>query len=112
MASFQRDHIIKHSYLIPGIEAMITEICVDCIPFDDVLERLPSERLDLLQIDAEGADAYLLSLFPFDRVRPAIIHWEMKNLVKYQQEETLGMLSSRGYRFARSGGEDMLAVLD
>jgi FkbM family methyltransferase len=111
MASFQRDHIVKHSYLIPGLEEMIREITVDCIPFDDVLEHLPSERVDLLQIDAEGADAYILSLFPFDHVKPPIIHWEIKNLTKAQREDCLERLSGFGYRFAPSGDEDMMALL-
>jgi FkbM family methyltransferase len=112
MASFQRDNIVKNSYLIPGLEAMIKEITVNCITFDDVIQKLPTSRLDLLQIDAEGADGYILSLFPFDRVRPAIVHWESKNLTKFQQEEALDTLRRQSYRFARSGEEDMLAVCD
>lgn len=111
MASFQRDNIVKNSYLVPGLEAMITERTVDCIPFEDVMQRLPSDRLDLLQVDAEGADGYILSLFPFDRMKPAIVHWESKNLTKSQQEEALDILSKYGYRFARSGEEDTLGVL-
>lgn len=112
MASFQRDNIVKNAYLIPGLEAMIKEITVNCITFADVMRNLSSDRLDLLQVDAEGADGYILSLFPFDRVKPAIIHWESKNLTKLQQEEALDLLGRQGYRFARSGEEDMLAVRD
>ena len=112
LASFRRETIVKHSDLIPGLREMIREETIDCITFDEVLGRLPSEPIDLLQIDTEGADAYILSLFPFDRVIPAIIHWEVKHLSKFQQEETLEMLRRRGYRIARSGTEDMLAVLD
>jgi FkbM family methyltransferase len=111
MASFDRRTISKHSDLIPGLETMIGEETVKCVSFDDVFRLLPAGGLDLLQIDTEGADAHILSMFPFDRVRPAIIHWEVKHLNIVQQEETLGMLSALGYRFARSGGEDMLAVL-
>ena len=111
MASFQRDNIIKNSYLIPGLEATIKELVVNCVPFEYAMQKLPSDRLDLLQIDAEGADGYLLSFFPFDRVQPPIVHWESKNLTKSQQEEVLDMLKRHGYRFARSGEEDMLAVL-
>jgi FkbM family methyltransferase len=111
MASFERDNIVKNSYLIPGLEAMIKEITVKCITFDGVMQRLSSGQLDLLQIDAEGADGYILSLFPFDRIKPAIVHWESKNLTKLQQEQALDILREQGYRFARSGEEDMLAVL-
>jgi hypothetical protein len=90
---------------------MIREEPVDCITFDEVLGRMPHERIDLLQIDAEGADAYLLSLFPFDRVRPAIVHWEIKHYTKTQKQDCLDRLAGFGYRFAPSG-EDMMAVLD
>ena len=112
MASFQRDNIAKNSYLIPGLESMIKEITVNCITFDDVMQKLASGHLDLLQIDAEGADGHILSLFPFAQVRPAIVHWESKNLHKHQQEAALDLLRGHGYRFARSGEEDMLAVLE
>ena len=112
MASFERENIVKNSYLIPGLEAMIKEVTVNCITFDDVIQKLPLGRLDLLQIDAEGADGYILSLFPFDRISPAIVHWESKNLSKPQREECLDRLLHFGYRFAPSGDEDMLAVLD
>jgi FkbM family methyltransferase len=112
LASFNRETIVKHSDLIQGLREMIREETINCITFDEVLGRLPSERIDLLQIDTEGSDAHILSLFPFDRVTPAIIHWEVKHLSKFQQEQTLEMLRRRGYRLARSGAEDMLAVLD
>ena len=112
MASFHRDNIVKNSYLIPGLESMIEEITINCITFDDVMQKLSSDQLDLLQIDAEGNDGYILSLFPFDRIKPAIIHWESKNLTKLQQEEVLDLLRRQGYRFARSGDEDMLAVCE
>lgn len=112
MASFQRDNIVKNSYLIPGLEAMIREVTVNCITFEDVMQKLTSGPLDLLQIDTEGADGYILSLFPFDRVKPAIVHWETKNLSTPQREECLDRLLPFGYRFAPSGDEDMLAVLD
>jgi FkbM family methyltransferase len=110
MASFWREHILKHDYLIDGLETMLRELSVDCIPFSEVLDVLPSEKLDLLQIDAEGADGYILSLFPFDRIHPAIIHWEIKNMTRIQQEEALDILSRHAYRISRSGDEDMLAV--
>jgi FkbM family methyltransferase len=110
LASFQRENILKHSDLIPGLEKMIREDPVDCVTFDEVLEYLPDSRMDLLQIDTEGADGYILSLFPLDRVRPAIIHWEVKHLTTAQREECLERLAAFGYRFTLSSDEDMLAV--
>ena len=84
---------------------------MDCIAFDTVLARLPEGELDLLQIDTEGADAFILSLFPFETVRPAIVHWEIRHLSFAEREDCLERLAGFGYRFALSGSQDMLAVL-
>jgi FkbM family methyltransferase len=112
LASFQRENIVKHSDLVPGLQTMIKEDRVDCITFDKVLGCLPDKRIDLLQIDTEGADGYILSLFPFDRIHPPIIQWEVKHLNTPQREECLDRLAGFGYRFAPSTDEDMLAVLN
>jgi FkbM family methyltransferase len=111
MASFDREHLLKHDYIIPGITEKVRELTVECVTFEDVLDRLPGAGLDLLQIDAEGADGDLLSLFPFDRLKPTIIQWEIKNMDRAQQEAALDLVCGQGYLVARSGGEDMLAVL-
>lgn len=111
IASFYRQHLLRHGHLIPQVEKHIQESMVECVTFDDVLAHLPGERLDLLQTDAEGADGYLLSLFPFERVKPAIVHWEIKHLTRTDQEATIDLVRGHGYRIARSGREDMLAVL-
>jgi FkbM family methyltransferase len=113
LASFDRKIILKHSDTVPGLEQMIKEEIVDCITFDDALGRLSQERIDILQVDAEGADAYILSLFPFNKLKPAIVHWEVQHLNMAQREDCLEKLRSFGYRFAPSGccGEDMMALL-
>jgi FkbM family methyltransferase len=111
LASFDRDTIVKHEHLCPGLSSMIHEETVTCLPFETILADLPSDRLDILQIDTEGADGLILSLFPFDRIRPAIVHFEIKHLDKTAQEQAYDLLLKHGYRLARSGGEDMLAVL-
>lgn len=111
LASFDRATVAKHAQWVPGLESMIREETIDCLTFDSILPRLPEGRLDVLQIDTEGADGFILSLFPFERMRPAIVHFEVKHLDKAEQETALNRLLGFGYRIARSGGEDMLAVL-
>jgi FkbM family methyltransferase len=111
LASFERECVLKHSPLIPGLADMIREEIVECITFNDILQRVNFERIDLLQVDTEGADAHILYLFPFDRVQPAIIHWEIKHLSKAEREDCLSRLLAYGYRFAPSGDEDMIALL-
>ena len=89
---------------------MIRQLKVRCIPLSDVLNHLTSKRLDLLHIDAEGADGYVLSPFPFDRTRPVIIHWEIKNMTRKEKEASLDRVTRYGDCIAPSGQEDMLAV--
>jgi FkbM family methyltransferase len=110
LGSFQKDVILKHAVAIPCLEKMIREVSVDCITFDSMLARLPAAHLDVLQIDTEGAAAFILSLFPFERVKPAIIHWEIRHLSLGEREDCLGLLAGFGYRFAPSGNQDMLAL--
>ena len=42
----------------------------------------------------------ILSLFPFERIKRAIVHWQIKHLSVHEQEGCLGRLASGGYRFA------------
>jgi FkbM family methyltransferase len=110
LASFQRQHILKHADGIPNINEMILEELVDCVTFGDVLSKMPAVKVDILQIDTEGADAHVLSLFPFQQVRPAIVHWEIRHLSLKQKEGCLDRLATFGYRFASYGDQDMIAV--
>jgi FkbM family methyltransferase len=110
LASFQKEVILRHAEIIPGIESMITEVAVDCITFDSVFEHLPDGTLNLLQIDTEGTDGLILSLFPFDQIKPAIVHWEIIHMSLRERENCLGLLTKQGYRIAASGDQDMMAV--
>lgn len=110
LASFDKNVVLKHADDIPGLDRMIKEVSVDCITFDSILARVPEGRLDLLQIDTEGADAFILSLFPFEQIKPAIVCWEVRHLSLREREECLALLARHGYRFASSGSQDMLAV--
>lgn len=111
LASFDRETIAKHAAFYPGLAELVREELVSCVTFETILDQLLGESLDILQIDAEGADQYLLSIFPFHRVKPWIIHWEIKHATKPQRETCFGRLIDMGYRLAPSGAEDMLAVL-
>lgn len=111
MASFERQHILNHEYLIPGIAAYVREIEVPCVTWSDVLAEVPGGSPDLLQTDVEGADAYLLSLFPFEQVKPAVVHFELKVLSRSEKEGAFDLLNRHGYLVAPSGEEDALATL-
>lgn len=110
LASFDRDNVLRHAELVPGLADKIKTLSVPCKTFNDIIAQLGVSTIDLLQMDVEGADGLLLSLFPFEKHQPAIVQWEIKNLSIAEQEAALTRLTSFGYKIARSGAEDMLAV--
>ncbi len=111
LASFCRDSIEKHEKFAPGITRAIVEETVPTRTFSSLFEEASIETSpDLLQMDTEGFDTQLLEWFPFETWRPPIVHFEIKHFGKAELEPCLERLAEFGYRFAPSGGEDLLAV--
>lgn len=111
MASFDRNTILKHSYLLPDIGRYIRQIQIDTVSFGNLLDDHSIESLDLLQIDTEGFDAEVINLFPFEILKPSIIHFESKHIPKNNLEQLLYKLINLGYSIAQDRSEDMMAVL-
>jgi FkbM family methyltransferase len=111
LASFSRESIEKHEPFAPGISQRIIEQKVPTKTFDSILTEFARPELDILQTDTEGFDGELLKMFPFERIKPKIIHFERKHMSVDQLDEALVRLKGWGYRFALDGEEDMLASL-
>ena len=68
--------------------------------------------IDALQIDAEGMDAQLLAWFPFERLRPAILHYEVTHLSRQEHAAVRKRLEGFGYQIQEADGpSDDMAVL-
>jgi FkbM family methyltransferase len=112
LASFQREHIVKHEDQVPGLSRHIESISVATTSFDDLLDRLQIRDLDLLQIDAEGMDAQLLAWFPFHRVKPALLHYETAHMQGDEHQALRERLRGLGYSiFLADSPTDDMAVL-
>ncbi len=73
---------------------------VPCWTFDRLLrEANAPAAIDLLQIDAEGFDFEIIRSIDFQRVKPAIIHYEHMVLSQTDRDACLELLASHGYRF-------------
>lgn len=101
LASFRIEHLQAHEDQAPGIRENIREIQVQSVSFGELIDTYNLQSLDLLQIDAEGFDAELLEWFPFDRLRPAIVHYEITHLSPERLLDTRQRLLSFGYQFPR-----------
>jgi FkbM family methyltransferase len=109
LASFDRDVVMSHRDLVPGLEHFLETEEVQCITFQSLIEDCRIHHVDLLQVDAEGYDAEIIRLFPFQLIRPGIIHFERKHLSRDELTSSLDRLVSFGYRFANDGAEDLVA---
>jgi len=98
LASFDKSHVLKYQKQFPAIGANLVERTVRTVTFDHLLSHYELNYLDVLQIDTEGMDGFLISLFPFERVRPAILHYETEHLSAVEREETRQRVVDLGYR--------------
>jgi hypothetical protein len=103
--------LLAHRRAIPDIEALIEPIEVECATLPDLVERAGSDRLDLLQMDAEGYDAKLVQSIDFRRFAPAILRYEHKHLTRNAQRECIELLLDHGYQVAVEA-DDTLAYRD
>ncbi|HSI54485.1 MAG: FkbM family methyltransferase [Ramlibacter sp.] len=111
LASFRREHIEKHEDRAPGLSQHIIATKVPTISFDDLLARFDLRALDVLQIDAEGVDALLLGWFPFDKLRPGVVRYEVAHMSAGELESTQARLVRHGYLiFPTESPMDQMAV--
>jgi FkbM family methyltransferase len=116
-ASFDREHLRRH-----GIrDSEIVTHAVECHTIESALRAAGLERVDLVQIDAEGFDWTIIRSIDFARMTPAIIRFEYRNMPARDADACLELLSAHGYCFLieprdiiahRSADNDALLVAD
>jgi len=68
-----------------------------------LLDQYGVESLDVLQIDAEGMDFQLLSWFPFQRIKPALLHYETAHMPAEERRIVRNRLEAFGYTIRNAG---------
>jgi FkbM family methyltransferase len=107
IASFDRSIVMKHAAEVPGLEAMIQVETVRSVTFGTLFREFGIDRIDLLQIDAEGYDAEILRLYDVRSRKPAIVRFEHKHLRDREHEQALRELIDCGYKIAVCGGDTL-----
>ena len=110
LASFDKNHLLKHEGDIPNVAQYIEETVVDCITFDTLFSRYDIKHANVLQIDTEGFDFEVIKLYNVAERKPEIINFEHKHLSKEDWARCVEMLIDLGYRVAKTG-QDTLAYL-
>jgi FkbM family methyltransferase len=96
IASFDRDHLLRHKIRTDDIKSQ----AVPCVPLMPLLIEHGLMELDLLQVDTEGYDAEIVRMIDFARCRPLVLKYEHKGLDPQTRAELEGTLRRHGYRVA------------
>lgn len=104
--------VSKRLLVKPGhSRSEVVGINVPCWTFDRLLSEAGApERIDLLQIDAEGFDFEIIQSIDFERVKPSIIRFEHALLSERDRNACLKLLAENGYRFLLED-RDTMALL-
>ena len=82
---------------------------VECITFDQLIDRNGILSLDLLQLDTEGYDYQILRTVDFERIRPRFVNYE-REWLGADEEACRAMMREAGYALF-DWGHDTLCVL-
>lgn len=97
IASFDLAHVLKHAAQVPGLAEHVREERVPTVTWSEVLARVPSGRVDYLQIDVEGHEAALLRAFPWSSCKPGVIFYEVHHMEDGLRSWLAGQLRDKGY---------------
>lgn len=100
LGSLDKNVILKHSNNIEGIEEHIEEIIVPVLTVEDVLDKHKDflKKIDLIHIDAEGYDYYILMSIDFNVVKPRVLIFEHMHMSKMQRKTLNKLLKKNGYK--------------
>ncbi len=111
IASLDPEHLMKMlAPLSSRPQECIESFEVPMLTFASALERAGLDRVDVLLIDVEGADAMVLGAVLDAGHRPRILGFEHSHLPRRQRRAAWGRLRALGYSLTTAGA-DTLAVL-
>ncbi|HRP36149.1 MAG TPA: FkbM family methyltransferase, partial [Gammaproteobacteria bacterium] len=115
LTSADRAHVLAaaRKYLPAGIDAedAVEAFAVPCRRLSQLLAEtgFPTP-IQLLQVDAEGADDEVLRACDVPGLRPAVINYESRHLPAARREALEVLLTGEGYRLFHWHKSDTLAV--
>lgn len=95
LACMDREHLLRLGFS----DFEISSVSVKTMSPKTLIVKHRIERLDVLQIDAEGADFRILELFLAAGIRPSIINMETFHLSATDRPALRQRMSALGYQF-------------
>jgi FkbM family methyltransferase len=109
LGSFSKDVVFKHKDSIPHFDELLIEDTVNAITFNDLVKKHSVEKIDFIQIDAEGYDYEILKMIPFSKYEIDFIMFENRHLSESDYKEALNLLKQYGFKVG-SKYKDTIAI--
>lgn len=97
LGSFDREVLLSHRHLIPDIDERIVTTPVRCYTFDGLCRRHGLQKVDVVQVDAEGYDDTIVKLIDLERYEPKLLMYEVLHLSEDRRRALELHLRSSGY---------------
>ena len=111
IASLDRDRVVdvlerwkadeKNVPLPAAVTDLIEELPIPSLSVKTLLSKHNVDHIDLLVIDTMGFDFEILKMFPFEWIKPSVIHFEHNHLSSDDQAACLKLLIDQGYSLAK-----------
>lgn len=95
VGSLDRDHLFRCKPVLSDKE--IKTLQVQCVTLQDIVDKYRFERIDVIQMDAEGHDAVILQSIDFTRIKPKLILFEHAFMSFSTYMACIDYLQSYGY---------------
>ncbi len=98
IASSSVEHVVRHLAADVHADEALERVDVPCTTLPNLLAKHHIDKIDLLQVDAEAADASILRSLDLDSIHPAIIRFEYVNLDAESVLASVELLRARNYK--------------
>ena len=110
------EHVRRHAEgnfrIDAPLDDCIEALRVQCSGLHALISRLSwTQDIDVLQIDAEGADDEVIYASDTERLRPRVINFERRHLSDERQRKLEAFLSGQGYAILNWSDSDSTAIL-
>lgn len=80
IASFDRDHLLKHRFAFPRLEDHIVEEDVQCVTLGHLIRKHGVQKIDLLVLEVEGHEFAIIKQIRSLGIRPLVVIFEHRHI--------------------------------
>lgn len=112
IGSFHREHVLKHAGHIPDVAERLVCTEVPVLTFESLCRKHAVDRVDLVHIDAEGADFEVIRSIDLEHRRPRLLVYEHYHQEPEERAGCVAHLEAHGYETLECGMDTWCLSMD